>query len=308
MAGWQSIPEVCEVTVVRGARVSQQAEPVLLVEVPHGATRAAHYDQLRRQLQGDYPDDLRDFFFVNTDVGAPEVALALAGEFVAAQPGSCAVVVRCLVPRTFVDCNRVIAADATPSASAAGEVTPGLHAYVRDPRDRALLLARYAAYRQLVTAAFAAVCGQGGHGLMLHSYAPRSIDVPVDEHIVRHLRAAYAPERIGGWQLRAEVDLITRDPDGRMLASPELSAAARQRLAAAGYAVAEGNAYALHPVTLAHEFAVRHPGATLCLELRRDLLVPEFTPFAEMVPDPARVERAAAALAAAVVDARSAPR
>src|SRR5689334_21445783 len=98
----RSIPGICELALL-GA-----GEPELLLEVPHGATRAEHYDALRGALAGDYPEDLRDFFFVNTDVGAPELALRTALAFVAARPGSTVAVLRSLIPRTFVDCNRIL--------------------------------------------------------------------------------------------------------------------------------------------------------------------------------------------------------
>ncbi|MBZ0151417.1 MAG: hypothetical protein K8J09_07780, partial [Planctomycetes bacterium] len=66
----RSIPKVCEVELVRGAAAGAAAAPDLLLEVAHGATTAAHFDGLRAELRGDYDGSLRDFFFVNTDVGA----------------------------------------------------------------------------------------------------------------------------------------------------------------------------------------------------------------------------------------------
>jgi len=277
--------------------------PTLLLEVPHGATRAEHYDALRRALHGSFPDDLRDFFFVNTDVGAPELALRVGLAVVAAQPTRCVAVLRCLVPRTFVDCNRVIDADARPTSSAAGEMTPGVHAWVKDPGDLEFLLARYGAYRELAESLYESVCGRGGLALMVHSYAPRSIDVPVDEHIVASLREAYRPEKIGSWPLRAEVDLIADDPEGKMLASEALVREVQRELGGAGLGLARCGAYALHPTTLAHAFATKYPGKTLCLEVRRDLLVSKFTPFAEMPADAQKVERLARPLARAVLAA-----
>jgi len=295
-ASLASIEGVCEVT-----DLGDRSRPYdLLLEVPHGATRAVHFDLLRRQLRGPLPADLRAFFFVNTDVGAPEVAASIAARVVAAAPRRRVLVVRSLIPRTFVDCNRVIDEEAVPAPSGAGEPTPGLPAYVGDASDRQLLLERYAAYRRLATEAYARVCGQGGVALMLHTYAPRSIDVPVDERVVERLRAEYAPGRLEHWPLRPDVDLIARDPSGNELASPGLVAACRARLTAAGYRVETCGTYTLHPSTLAHAFATAHAGRTLCLELRRDLLVGAFTPFAEMVPEPGCVDRAGAALALAV--------
>jgi len=297
----RSDPGVCDVVEVRGSR--SRGAPDLLLEVPHGATRAADYEALRAELEGDYPSELQAFFFVNTDVGAPEVALRVAELVVAADPTRACLVVRCLVPRTFVDCNRDIDEAALARASQPGEMTPGLHAWVRDPRDRALLLERYGRYRAIATRAYTEVCGGGGRALMVHSYAPRSVDVAVDDDVVKSLRAAYAPDRVGTWPLRASVDLIVDTPEGERLADRDLAAAAQRELEAAGFDVVENGAYALHPVSLAHVFARAHPGRTLCLELRRDQLMRAFTPFAEMHADPVRIERVAAPLARAAARA-----
>lgn len=298
-----SHPGICEVEYLRGAAADPAAPPDLLLEVAHGATRAAHFVALRQDLVGDYPADLQDFFFVNTDVGAPELARAVAARVTRIQPRRTAVVVRCLLPRTFVDCNRRIDHDTVPVGTPKGAMSPGLPPWITDERDRRLLLARYDVYRRTVEAAFAAVCGHAGIGLFVHTYAPRSVDVAVDQDVVANLHRAYAADRVGSWPLRAAVDLITRDPDGRELAAPGLAQRAHSEFTTAGFDVQLNGAYSLHPVTLAHGLAVTYPGRTLCLEVRRDLLVPEFTPFREMATDPARVERAAAPLAAAALSA-----
>jgi len=296
----RSVPGVCDVEYLRGAAAGT-GPPDLLLEVSHGATRQRHFAELRARLRGNLRADLQDFFFVNTDVGAPELARAVAERVVLAQPSRTALVVRCLIPRTLIDCNRAIDETTVPAGTPAGAMTPGLPPWITDAADKRLLLDLYAAYRGVVTAAFAAVCGPGGHALLVHTYAPRSIDVPVDEQIVARLREAYAAERIGGWPLRASVDLITHDPEGRELTSPALANAAEAEFMAAGFDVVRNGAYSLHPITLAHGFAIQYPGRTLCLEVRRDLLVPEFTPFQEMLADPAHVARAAAPLAAAAL-------
>ncbi len=297
----RSRPGVCDVEYVRGAAAPPAAGPDLLLEVAHGATRASHFTELRAQLRGDYPDGLIDFVFVNTDVGAPELASVVAQRFVATRPHGTALVVRCALPRTFIDCNRRIDRDTVAKASAAGEMTPGLQPWVRDPADRELLLDRYFAYRDAVAAAFAAVGAKNGTTLFVHTYAPRSVDVAIDANIGKTLRAAYAADRIGTWPLRPDVDLITHDPDGRQLASPALAERAEQEFTAAGFQVARNATYPLHPVTLAHSFAEQQPASTLCLEVRRDLLLAEFAPFRELVPEPAKVARAAAPLANAVL-------
>jgi hypothetical protein len=296
-----SVAGVCEVEVLRGVDAARDAAPDVLFECAHGATSAAHFDGLRRELRGSYDDGLRDFFFVNTDVGSTELARAAARRLVALQPKRVACVVRCLLPRTFVDCNRKVDRDAAPTASKPGEMTPGLPPWVQDAADRRLLLDRYFAYRTVVERAFAATVAAGGVALFVHTYAPRSIDVAVDERIGERLRAAYAADRIGSWPLRPGVDLITRDPDGVELASRPMAARAQVEFQLAGFDVQQNASYPLHPATLAHHFAVQRPEATLCLEVRRDLLVPEFTPFVELQPDPARVARAAGPLAAAAL-------
>ncbi|MEZ6038234.1 MAG: hypothetical protein R3F29_12190 [Planctomycetota bacterium] len=297
---FRSLPDVAEVTWVRGDAAGDAA-PTLLLEVPHGATRAADFDAMRAALRGDYAADLRDFFFVNTDVGAPELALAIAGEWVAAMPSRTALVVRCLMPRTFLDTNRVVDPAAAARASSAGEMTPGLMPWVVDEHDRALLLERYAAYRQLTTAAFDAVCGAGGRGLCVHSYAPRSVEVAVDHDIVGSLRAAYAPDRVSNWALRSPVDLITDAPDGAVLADAALVAAVERELGARQVAVARNGTYALHPSTMAFLHAQRHLGRTLCFEARRDLLC-DFVPFVELAVDEARVAGLAAPFVRALLE------
>jgi hypothetical protein len=299
----RSVPGVCEVELLRGSAAEPGATPDVLFEVPHGATLGRHFEELRAQLRGCYPADLQDFFFVNTDVGSPELAAAAAGLVVRNQPRRTCLVVRCVLPRTFVDCNRRIDRGAIPVSTDAGRMTPGLPPWVSDEADKSLLLERYFAYRSVATAAFDAVCSRGGVALCVHTYAPRSVDVPIDDRIVESMHAAYAADRVGSWPLRAAVDLITHDPDGRELASPRLARLAEAELQSAGIEVQRNNAYSLHPVTIAHDFATRYPGQTLCFEVRRDLLVAAFTPFREMIPDPARIARVAEPFAAAVLAA-----
>jgi hypothetical protein len=54
---------------------------------------------------------------------------------------------------------------------------------------------------------------------------------------------------------------------------------------------------------MAYQSARRWPGQTLCLELRRDLLMKSWAPFSPMEADPAQVERLAQPLVD-VLDAR----
>src|SRR6202011_3940485 len=103
----ESISEVAEVERILGKDCDPSAPPALLVEVPHGADRRAHYEALRRRLVGDLPADLHIFFHVNTDIGAYDYGRRVAEQVVAALPRRSALVIRCLVPRTFIDTNRL---------------------------------------------------------------------------------------------------------------------------------------------------------------------------------------------------------
>jgi hypothetical protein len=292
--GLSSIDDVLTVTRHRGRAAPREGPAAVLLEAPHGATEPEHFARVAGSLVGPMPEGLEAFFHVNTDVGSAELAGAVAERLVRLRPEAEVVVVRGLVPRTFVDLNRVI--DGEGSAPHAG-MTPGLHAYVKDPRDVALLLARYRAYRACVERAYGEVCGAGGLGVMVHTYAPRSVDVVVDERIVERLREAYRSERVGAWPLRPEVDLITRTPAGERLADDGLVAAVMAALRKAGVAATEDQTYPLHPATLGALLAARHRGRTLTFEVRRDLLLDAFVPFVPLVPNPARVKRMADALA-----------
>jgi predicted N-formylglutamate amidohydrolase len=273
--------------------------PRVLLEVPHGATGLAHYRAVRERLAGPLPAELEAFFLVNTDVGAPEVARALARRLAAegvAEVG----VLRGLVPRTFADCNRELSVG--PEALRDRGLTPAVPPYVTDPFDRGWLEALHRLYLDAAERAYAWACDAGGVAVTLHSYAPRSVQVEaVDGGIVGALRAAYRPEVYRRWPLRPEVDLITCTPEGEALADPLLVEAVRQGYREAGLEVAENGTYRLLPGTQGAAFSRRWPGRVLCLELRRDLLADPFVPFAEVAIPPARVERMAAPLAKALV-------
>ncbi len=292
-----SIPGVVDVVVFRGARAAADAAPDLLVEVPHGATRSEDFTALAAQLQSPLPEGLADFFHVNTDVGAPELAEALAARVVADDPTRTALVLRCRVPRTFIDCNRRI--DAAPSDFKAGRVTPGLMPWITHPDDRALLLERYDRYVACVRDAVARTMPRGAM-VMMHSYAPRSVDVEVDADIVKNLRRAYLPEVEPTWPLRPEVDVIARALDGRVFVPEAVLTALRVGLAQVGVTMALSATYPMHPSTLAYAHAEAWPGRTLCVEVRRDLVADPFDPFVEMTIGATKVARFTDALAAAV--------
>lgn len=290
----QSIPDVVEVEVIRGERASPDALD-LVIEIPHGATRTAEYARYAEQLTSPLPADLVDFFHVNTDSGAPELGVAIARRLVAELPERAVAIVRCRVPRTFIDCNRRI--DASPEDYKAGKVTPGLMPWITSAEDRALLLAAYDGYVATVAAAKARLT-PGGVMLMLHSYAPRTVPVEVDDHIVESLHAAYQPEAVPNWPLRPEVDIIGRELDGTDHAPGAVVDALRRELP--GMTVGESATYPMHPSTLAFEHVKAMPGRTLCLEVRRDLLADPFEPFAEARISPASLARLAPPIATAL--------
>jgi len=267
----------------------------LLVEVPHGATARAHYDAIAARLESPLPARLEQFFHVNTDFGAPELALRVAA-LVAAAPRKAltrgVVVVRALVPRTFIDLNREIADTAQPG------MTPGLPPYITAPADRELLFSLYQQYRGAVARAYREVCEAGGIALALHTYAPRSVDVAVDGGIVAALRAAYRPGAYDAWALRPSIDCITRDSAGRDLSPPGIVAALRAAYSELGLETGDNATYHLHPATMGYRYAARYPGQVLCVEFRRDLLGAPWRPFSPSAVGPRKVARLAQPLAA----------
>lgn len=283
-----SIPDVVDIVVVRGAGAPVDAPPDLVVEIPHGATRTEDFSALAARLTSPMPANLVDFFHVNTDAGAPELGLAIARRLVADAPALTVAVLCCRIPRTFIDCNRRI--DATAEELRTGKVTPGLMPWITSPEDRALLRGLHDRYVDAVRDTSGRLTA-GGAMLLLHSYAPRTVDVEVDHDIVAKLRRAYLPEIEATWPLRPEVDVIARAVDGTDHAPRAVVDTLRAELAARGIAMAQSATYPLHPSTLAWGHVMAHPGRAICVEVRRDLLADPFEPFAQMTIGEAKVER-----------------
>jgi hypothetical protein len=293
----ESVPGVADVEVIRGDRAAN-AVPTLLLEVPHGADRTAHYGACRALVHGPLPDDLEAFFHVNTDVGAWDLAVAIARRVVALRPDRAVLLVRSLLPRTLVDCNR---APGATDQLATGGMTPCVPSYVRDPADRDRLFALHRRWVDVVRAAHRVVVDAGGVAVEPHTYAPRSVGIDaIDDRIAARLRDAWAePDR---WPLRPEVDFITRTPDGRRPGAAALTDALIAALREAGHEVVEGGTYALVDATLGYTWAHEFEGRTTCFEVRRDLLVARWDPFAEMTCDAAAVERFAEPIARIFAD------
>jgi hypothetical protein len=285
----RSIDGVVSVEVLRGSDAGEDDRPALLVEVPHGADRRAHYDALADRLQGQLPDDLHAFFHVNTDVGAWAYGRATASALLQARPALSALLVRSLIPRTLIDCNRPATGEGGDLAH--GGVTAGIPPYVTDERDLKLLTTLHRQYIEVAEAAYAWVCGGGGLALNPHTYGPRSLGIArVDGEIVKNLRWACAPERHDTWPLRAEIDLLTRDQDGKLYAPEGIEEALSAAFTEAGFEPLANDTYCLHPATMGYVFSARHPGRVVCLEVRRDLLT-DWDPLNEMIPDDGRVAR-----------------
>ncbi len=317
--GIVSMEHVCEVVVIASPGADVSAAPDLLIEVPHGATRKSHYDAIRRQLQGDLPEDLVDFFFVNTDVGSTEVARRVAElvagdaasslrDFldpdlrreVARRPPRRILVLRCLIPRTFIDTNRIV--DAGPRGSQKGRLSPAIPEYIRERGDAERLQALYTRYQAVADQAYELVCGSGGLALTPHTYAPKAVSIEsFDEGIGRALRQAYEPEQYDKWQARPAVDILSEGADGVKLAPPRLVEAVQSNYSKIGIRATENVSYRLQSATMGYRHSARYPGQVLCIEIARDLLAEPFAPFEEMRIGKRKVVAMSAPIAGAFV-------
>lgn len=243
-------------------------------------------------MKGELPEGLEDFFHVNTDVGSWALGLAVGEALVASRPELTVLLVRSLIPRTLIDVNRVVSQAATDLT--AGGLTAALPPYVRNLDDVRLLLDAHRRYTSVAERCWELVADGGGLGLIPHTYGPVSLGIPsVDDNIVPALRAAHEPEIYATWPVRAEVDVITRDGDGTCLAPEWAEDALVTAYAQEGLTAALNQTYYLHPGAMGSVWSARWPGRALCVEVRRDLLVRDWTWNQEMMPLPAAVARAA---------------
>jgi hypothetical protein len=289
---------VCEIETFAPVGAAQGS---LLIEIPHGATRTKDYEAVEKTIKSDLPRDLIHFFYVNTDIGTPECAAEIATTLRA--QGFAVTVVRCLIPRTFIDTNRVI----QPSNGGAliDGMTPGLPGYIDMAKDGPALVALHAEYHAQVAAAYADICGkQKGLALQLHSFAPRSVEIAVtDANIVNALHAAYQPEVYATWKERPPVDFISALADGSFSVAPALVASAKAAYEKAGIAAAENATYHMHPATMGLFYARAYPTQVLCVEINRGLISEPFVPFGESPISPQKVARLTAPLSAALAGA-----
>jgi hypothetical protein len=302
----RSIPGVADVEAMRGARAAEGAPFDLLVEVPHGADERAHYDALAARLVSPLPERLHGFFHANTDIGAWAYGRFVAERVVEALPTASVLLVRCLLPRTFVDANRELA---TADDLAKGGLTGAMPPYVTDPADQALLHRLHREYVALIDEAYEAVCARGGLALSPHTYGPYVLPIAkIDDTIVAQLEALHAPGTRETLAVRPEIDLLADTKEGECLADPTLVTDVKRRLEASGYAVERSKTYQLLPGSQTFRLSRRYHGRVLCLEVRRDLLVRDYTALTAMAVDDAKVARLGAPLGEAIVQALGARR
>lgn len=298
-----SIADVCEVSLhAPGADTDRPAS--LLIELPHGATRAAEFEAIASRLRGELPHRIEEFFFVNTDVGSVECARRIAELLASGNDGHAGnvMILRSLIPRTLIDCNRIV-------DTGEDGMTPGLPPYVTHGEDRRWLSGLHESYVETAGRAYREVCGSGGLALNLHTYAPRSVGIDtVDADIVKRLHRAYAPDLYETWPTRPDVDIITEDTESNRLASAELVGEVKQRYAREGIEATENGTYRLHRATLGYHHSRAYPGRVLCVEINRGLLADPFTPFREMRISATAVDRLSRPLASALAGRLSATR
>jgi hypothetical protein len=290
----RSIPGICDLSW-HPPRGGDPRGPALLIEIPHGATEIADYEAVAAGLRSSLPPQLEAFFYVNTDIGAPECAEQVAAALSTDEAPVGVLVARCRIPRTFIDCNRVAAG--IPGVVVDG-LTPAVASYVDHPDDRAALEASHRRYHELVSRAYASVCAGGrGLALQLHSYAPVSVDIPViDRDIVDKLRWAYTPEVYPRWRRRPDVDVICEAVDGAALADPALVDGLLSAYRDLGLEVGASATYRLHPATMGYHYARHFPGQVVCVELSRGRLADPFVPLARSPLSATEIERLAAPL------------
>lgn len=291
----QSVEGVVEVTTYAAvSSPGKSSHEWLLIEVPHGATRKSDYDAVVSKLKSKLPHQLEHFFFVNTDIGAPEGAQWL-GKTLSAQ-GLNVVVARCLLPRTFIDTNRVIAP--SEGGKVVAGLTPAVPGYIDSSEDARWLTEQHGRYHAVVERAYQEVCrGANGLALQLHSYSPRSVSIEkTDGNIVEALHAAYVPEVYAKWPERPPIDIISALADGSFRAAPKLVDAVLAAYVADGIAAKENGTYHLHAVAKGYEYARAYPDQVVCVELNRGLVADPFVPFGVSPISEAKVAKMVAPL------------
>ncbi|MAA79384.1 MAG: hypothetical protein CL916_09000 [Deltaproteobacteria bacterium] len=261
------------------------SSPQLFIELPHGCIHIEEYERFTQNIS-ELPENLVDFFLVNTDIGTPELGFEIA-RLIQEKVG--VVVLRSRIPRTLIDCNRILSLN--EEAYKEGKVTPGIPSYV--PLDHHQWLKEiHQRYTEKSKELFEEVCAQGGYAMMLHSYAPRSVGIDsIDHQIVEKLHWAYQDKIYKTWPLRPQIDFIAKTQDNQWLGAKERILSIKQRMEADGLEVGISSTYPMHPATTAYMHTEKYPNQTLCIEIRRDLLMKKFRPFTQLDADPQQIQR-----------------
>ena len=127
---------------------------------------------------------------------------------------------------------------------------------------------------------------------MLHSYAPRSVGIDtIDHQIVKNLHWAYQEEVYKNWPLRPQIDFIAKTKDDQWLGAKEKILSIKQRMESDGLEVGISATYPMHPATTAYMHSEKYPNQTLCIEIRRDLLMKDFRPFMQLEAHQHQIQR-----------------
>lgn len=301
-------------THIKTERFGPEATPetiaTVFLEIPHGATTAAHLEAIKT-LGADTPEDWDTVYWCTTDQGAPEVAQAAAdllvdpdwarealGEQAAAQAAARAVcVVRGLIPRHFIDLNRLwIDEQEAKQANLTPIVPPFLKT---QPQVGSKLRALYREYHSVINAQYELTCQAGGQAMQVHTYSPRSVSAPggVSGQV---LREAWSDAKRESWPLRPAGQLITGRADEPALSDERLTALMVEEFGRVDFALSINDPFSFHPVTTLDALGHRWPGQVMAIELGRERLAERYDPLGPWTPSPAVVSACAQAMAKAI--------
>lgn len=297
-------------TELFGPEADQEAPATVFLEIPHGATTAAHLEAIKT-LGAEAPEDWDTVYWCTTDQGAPEVASAAAKLLVdpswamealgeraaedAAKRGVC--VVRGLIPRHFIDLNRLwIDEQEAKQANLTPIVPPFLKS---QPKVGGQLRALYREYHSVINAQYERTCQAGGQTMQVHTYSPRSVSAPngVSGQV---LREAWSDAKRESWPLRPAGQLITGRADEPALSDARLSALMVEEFAKADFELSINDPFSFHPVTTLDALGHRWPGQVMAIELGRERLAERYDPLGPWTPSPTVVAACAHAMAKAI--------
>ena len=101
----------------------------------------------------------------------------------------------------------------------------------------------------------------------------------VGHDIVEKLHWAYSEEMYKTWPSRPEIDIIGKTKEEDWLCNEKRARSIKQSFKKRNFEVELSKTYPMHPSTTAFRHASKYPNQTLCLEIRRDILMRRFIPF-----------------------------